>query len=107
MKLNHTPTPWQIGDKSELQVFSTDEINGLVMIADTVSGFNRKFTASEARQNAAFIVRACNAHDALVECTNDYLQVLLLRKAAGEYGSVIDAAITDASDALAAAGYPL
>ncbi len=54
----HTPTPW--GDNNNCQFVSP---SGL-LIGDTGNGDQR--TWAERRANAAFIVRACNSHAALV-----------------------------------------
>lgn len=53
-KSQHTPTPWRVGDAGAT-VFAPKSHSPL-MVAQRLK-----------RDDAAFIVRACNAHDALVE----------------------------------------
>ena len=55
-KPQHTPTPWRISDTPDAIV----SINGSVII--------NRMSISEA--NAAFIVKACNNHDLIVELLN-------------------------------------
>lgn len=72
MTKNHTPTPWKIveGDGMDYNVLQiiTDvrEHKNQVGIANVDIGFEGPLGA-EQPANAAFIVRAVNAHDALVE----------------------------------------
>ncbi len=58
--MNHTPTPWQLSKRGEIERAST----GTPVGVDTDG------------KNAAFIVRACNAHEALVEALQGVLQLL-------------------------------
>jgi hypothetical protein len=62
MNTSHTPTPWQVNHGDPLQVCDASDIRGCAPIAvmDTTGG------RVEAKHNAAFIVRACNAHDDLM-----------------------------------------
>lgn len=76
--MNHTPTPWYHIHKS--QCFSVDdcdhgiELYRLPIFTDSLPTKREKITCEaygstveETQQNAAFIVRACNSHDALVD----------------------------------------
>lgn len=63
MKTQHTPTPWHLSEPPLKENFIYDE-DGL-LIADVNGFFKRE--AAENSANADFIVRACNAHDELVE----------------------------------------
>lgn len=56
---SHTPTPWTIGEFQENSFINQRPINPAI---GAVYG-----DKNETLVNAAFIVRACNAHDALVE----------------------------------------
>lgn len=49
----HTPTPYRINDNDKRQVITGDR-TGVI-------------ATCQSRENAAFIVKACNSHDALVE----------------------------------------
>ncbi len=70
----HTPTPWRVGLRNG--VFGADEFIGgdrhyQVVCTPTSGGIYRRHSTeselqAEAEANAAFIVRSCNAHDALV-----------------------------------------
>jgi hypothetical protein len=58
----HTPTPWFF-DGGEL-IRANTKHDGEVTIA-TVRGWTKEYEKEE-KANAAFIVKACNNHDALV-----------------------------------------
>lgn len=58
----HTPTPWRVGKTSPLFVWGADDSK----VAETVPEENYGKARSHAAANAAFIVRACNSHDALI-----------------------------------------
>ena len=60
MNTKHTPTPWCLGNHGG--IFTHDL---RFMVADT-SGLDVVVSNMEELANAAFIVRACNAHDDLV-----------------------------------------
>ncbi len=57
MTQKHTPTPW------EVSYYDYDN-NGPIYCIENVT---RSTTPEEHKANAEFIVRACNAHDDLVE----------------------------------------
>lgn len=59
----HTPTPWIFDGFNALQIFDGD----LNLICYVVGGQGYRTNEDTAKYNAAFIVRAVNAHDALVE----------------------------------------
>lgn len=59
VKVEHTPTPWTIGEFQENSFINQRPINPAI---GAVYG-----DKNETLVNAAFIVRSCNAHDALVE----------------------------------------
>jgi hypothetical protein len=63
MKSKHTPTPWKEDHQGGLYI---EGKNG-EYIAEVESEGGRE----EQFANAAFIVRACNAHDALVEALQE------------------------------------
>lgn len=70
----HTPTPWRVGYTGRCII---KEVPGL---SDSDDGYTvAVLTAhsllpnSEAKANAAFIVRACNSHDALVKALDTFL----------------------------------
>ena len=58
--MNHTPTPWDLRSSS-----ITVKDNGEDIVAEANGGLSG--TIGEAVANAAFIVQACNAHEALVD----------------------------------------
>ena len=58
----HTPGPWKVHSDGEI----TDATGALV--ADV-----NLFHSNGARANARFIVRACNAHDAMYEALKKYV----------------------------------
>lgn len=57
----HTPVPWNIGKDGD--IWAENNTHCIHLIPDTLNAEN----------NAAFIVRACNAHDDLVELLTDIL----------------------------------
>lgn len=99
----HTPTPWEV-DESGIQV---DAANGsatsIAFCAGTRPGKNWSGTdyATKRHQqaNAAFIVRACNAHEQLVAALRGLIKLV------DENGLCMDECATyeAAIDALAAA----
>lgn len=74
MAQNHTPGPWSVFGRCILGAGSTDTYDGVVMGTIAVAseledsdGDGRNWSAGGSPEaNAAFIVRACNAHDELV-----------------------------------------
>jgi hypothetical protein len=76
----HTPTPWLAEGKTvyALNENGTNRFSALVQAGFEFDGRRYKMPASpeEIEANAAFIVRACNSHDALVKVAKnlrDYL----------------------------------
>lgn len=73
-KTAHTPTPWAQGITC-----ATD--GSRYITADCGTKYHRRKIVAEAEEgpgaqdNAAFIVRACNAHDALVEALEGLLTI--------------------------------
>lgn len=63
-KVKWTPTPWSIDKVWQTYITAGDE-RGEQRIGEINGGLNASDEQDAA--NAAFIVRACNAHDALVE----------------------------------------
>jgi hypothetical protein len=86
----HTPTPWTVPDGGiRPAIYTADEVEHIATMADT---------GDEMEANAAFIVRAVNSHDALVEA------LLEVRKC-GNGGAKLSRAASDkARAALRAAG---
>src|SRR5574337_1894136 len=68
--MNHTPTPWAVeyvyGDRATLLYARFYEV-GCKRQSVGFAGVYKRTTKEEAIANADFIVRACNAHDILVE----------------------------------------
>lgn len=65
--INHTPTPWRVGAEMNDIIGPPTERNPDGMIAAVRYLGNSDAAKGESCDNAAFIVQACNAHDALVE----------------------------------------
>lgn len=78
--VKHTPTPWQVGLDGQhfgnLDESATPKFRAV--------GFALNRGIGETRANAEFIVTACNAHDALVECLDVFVQPLGLVLRGGE-----------------------
>ena len=62
----HTPTPYHVGVDTDLVVNEK-----CLIVADCGRGFR-----DDNCDNAAFIVRACNSHDALVEALKGLVDIL-------------------------------
>lgn len=63
----HTPTPW-MADGPMVSKAGT-----LICVADC-EDLAKDMPDEEAEANAAFIVRACNSHDALISVLKEYLE---------------------------------
>lgn len=81
MTAQHTPTPWMISpcgamapdDVMIVADFGRNE-NGIQQISTVAKALSIRQTKEVTAANAAFIVRACNAHEELVRM----LQVVLM-----------------------------
>ena len=71
MNTSHTPGPWAIGKKYKSDIYTS---GGGKLIARTVSSAGIMSLATDA--DAAFIVRAVNAHDDLVAALQEALPYL-------------------------------
>ena len=73
METRHTPTPWYTGKYSMQCGAAADHIYSR-QSREPSEGIARCYAwvgRGEAEANASFIVRACNAHDELVEALKD------------------------------------
>ena len=74
MTTQHTPTPWKVlqaGDPSGVPRVTSDKGGVAVICVNRYMG--EKGPSAEESANAAFIVRACNAHDELVAALRELL----------------------------------
>ena len=72
----HTPGPWHVGEVEEIDPEDSQE-NGInIMSAEGyyIAGVIGGFSDGVQEANAAFIVRACNAHDELVAALRAYVE---------------------------------
>jgi hypothetical protein len=100
-KSQHTPTPWKYEyiDRNRAIISAPKGANHVYCLFGEFVGppdFEKetqaiacKISAEEAAANATFIVRACNAHDALVEAL-EALADEAFRNMAGGKGHLID-----------------
>lgn len=83
--MNHTPTPWEVNG-----ALIVKDCYGKV-IADTDVAMDhppkRYVPTEEQKANAAFIVRAVNAHDELLELVKQYYEILQAWAANDEEGA--------------------
>ena len=95
--IKHTPTPWRIGrNGTDYCVFAGED--GLVADCDTSDDACGNKTDIA---NAAFIVRACNSHQALVDALKDLRgRFLLVCENAGHSSKHALAAMAQADTAL-------
>lgn len=66
-----TPGPWRVGDKRRIEALHNDK-GGCLLIASERAIEGR--THDEAVANARFVVRACNAHNELVDALRGMLE---------------------------------
>ena len=85
--MTHTPTPWSIGHSMERNYIYGGGSH-LACIGSRENGFfiHDDGSLNESEANAAFIVRAVNSHDDLLEA----LETLLALDTDGEAGCRID-----------------
>lgn len=95
--MSHTPTPWKIFDWNKVDALTKsakgfDGFNSLIICSPvkegsiaSISRYGAKDETAEA--NAAFIVRACNSHDALMSAlkTANHVLGILLQSDSGTY----------------------
>ena len=71
MNAQHTPTPWQTyAPMAEHCQIAIESINSETIAIVELMDAKRDYNAT-AKANAAFIVRACNSHDALVAAATE------------------------------------
>ncbi len=81
-KPKHTPTPWEMDSRTEdgftnyIIYSSVDEKPGQNVIVDTFNA-EHTFCSEDRLDNAAFIVRACNSHEKLLEVAKNSGALLL------------------------------
>lgn len=63
--MEHSPTPWKIGDTFTKSIFSGDTL---------IVGTYNTYSDIPAEANARFIVKAVNCHDYLVELLQGYIE---------------------------------
>lgn len=90
--MNHTPTPWAVeyvyGGKATMVYARLYEV-GRKSHSVGFAGVYKCPTKEEAIANANFIVRACNAHDALVKALAEMVQVHL-RPSGPSTGNIVN-----------------
>ena len=98
----HTPTPWRL-DHSHISAWADAPRYGRVFTCDIGHSDWHKAKNSPGLANAAFIVRAVNSHDAMLDVLVDVWFHLsdttdpTLRKIADNARAVLDKAITTGS----------
>lgn len=100
MTTKHTPTPWRTNSKNARRIF---ERKGLIVANCVLPDFGNASgkTSETAAANAAFIVRACNAHSDLVAALESVLP-LADAWADGKAGSHPDHELIEVARALLA-----
>ena len=63
MSGKHTPTPWRVDSKYRADIIGADGRD----VAETALSASYRRPLEDQYANAAFIVRACNAHEAMRE----------------------------------------
>ncbi len=74
----HTPVPWRVGIRDELDNTLSIDAGRVGPKANFVARVLPQpfYTQGEQDANAAFIVQACNAHEALVEVCEGLLDLI-------------------------------
>lgn len=80
MENKHTPTPWYVSKLDKVSINADCGSDGLIPVmipplADDFIGHPSRFE-NQFEANAAFIVKACNAHDELVKALSEAQQYL-------------------------------
>ena len=66
--VEHTPVPWEVDEAEDLPLaVIADTADGEAICEIGKDGSRKADSCAEWHANAAFIVRACNAHDDLLE----------------------------------------
>ncbi len=99
--MEHTATPWQLEERET--DFVLQDADGEFINYLTKSRHIDDLIDEEAEANAAFIVRACNAHDQLVKATRECLDQLEHEAKWGSNSEPLQDAINSARRALAKA----
>lgn len=98
-KINHTPTPWHltfVGHELEDQRWQIHD--NRIAIADVTGKFGNREVNEEQEANAEFIIRAVNAHDALILALQ---RIVKINGSTGGSDALIREFKAIASDALA------
>lgn len=77
-KDQHTPTPWLVTDEID-RIYNGElirPVSGNPSPVAVVCDFNRFDRDEERKANAAFIVKAVNAHDALVDAARSAIALI-------------------------------
>lgn len=75
MSTQHTPTPWRTTNDHANKI--CDQVGKKIAVCPTHAGGGQWRDREEADANAAFIVRACNAHEELVAAADEALNTLI------------------------------
>jgi hypothetical protein len=77
--MKHTKTPWRVGNPTGMGSVVADEPVPEIGGSNAIDYYGGHMIAeSIAPRNAEFIVRACNAHELLVEALEDARELLAL-----------------------------
>lgn len=101
MTTKHTPTPWSSDGRSHrksnfgtnfarVEAWEIDPVRAEKMVSVTVADCLGSYKDDPviAKANAAFIVRACNAHDELVKTVNLFQQ-FFDKTPKGQFGRIV------------------
>ena len=74
--MKHTPTPWRADSGPELSAHIGPYVYGPDNVPVAYVDYQHVGDGALSNENAAFIVRACNAHDDLVAAVEELLEHL-------------------------------
>lgn len=89
--MSHTPTPWKLRDGQAITVTQREFGLDCKIMAQgpntTLANGDFHIASDVTKENAAFIIRACNSHDALASAlkTANHVLGILLQSDSGTY----------------------
>lgn len=73
--MNHTPTPWELKNYANGDVVEIQGLRDGIFVP--IAAFRVADVGQWQKENAAFIVRAVNAHDELLKCAKTFRRFIL------------------------------
>jgi hypothetical protein len=97
METKHTSLPWVLIDDKRVATKKGDYASG---IADVFGNGSLEEYNAVRKANATFIVRSCNAHDALVDALENLLNGIDTGAITSDHDEILSNAVQKARDAI-------